>query len=295
MEPNPDFSIIIPVYNNWQQLRLCLDAVEQQTEKDDAFEIIVVDNASIQKMPEDFRVLKNMRIEYESEPGSYSARNRGAEFANGKYLAFTDSDCIPDKNWLSRAKDLYDNKDCDLIGGRIDLFKLEGGGKWAYIYESHTAFRQDEHVPRGKSVTANLFVKKRVFDSLGGFDSNVKSGGDWEFTERALSEGYTMIYGDDVAVKHPARKSVSQILKKQKRFAAWGYLNVKNRYGHSGLRIIGSQLLRGTPAAFKSAKYPKDRRNKLIVLLISLQNHIYKIFLQMLFLLKILNPEKIRE
>lgn len=290
-----DFSVIIPTYKDWDRLSLCIDHLINQSMAADRFEIIIVNNELVHKPPLHFEKYKNVLMHHETKPGSYAARNSGAKLAKGIYLAFTDSDCLPTHRWLSQAKELIEEKQCDLIGGRVDVFKPENGSEWAYTYEKHTSFRQDKNVPLGKSVTANLFVKREVFEVLNGFDSDINSGGDWEFTERAVSKGYKMVYGDHVAVKHPARKSVAKILKKQKRFAAWGYLNVKNRHGHSGFRIIGSQLLRGTPAAFKSARISGSKREKLIVLLISLQSHFYKIFLKFLFLLKIVNPKKVRE
>lgn len=295
MNTSPTFSVIIPTYNNWEQLQVCLDALADQAYSINNFEIIVVDNASTKVKPHDFRIPENTVIEYEAEPGSYAARNHGAKIAKGKNLAFTDADCLPDKRWLINAKGVFENTNCDLIGGRINLFKSSGGNDWAYIYEKHTSFRQHIHVQQGKSVTANLLLKKDVFESLNGFEQDMKSGGDWEFTERAVKNGFKMVYGDGVIVEHPARKSIRNIMQKQKRVVAAGFLNVKLRYGHSGLRIIGSHLLRGTPAVFKSVKIPGSKREKLIVLLISLQTHFYKIILMLLILTKIIDPEKIRE
>lgn len=289
-----DFSVIIPTYKDWDRLSSCIDHLLKQESEGLSFEIIIVDNEPLHQPPDWFRKFSDdIKLVHEPRPGSYAARNKGAAMAAGKYLAFTDSDCLPDAQWLQNALQTFSSENCDLIGGRIDLFKPEGGSDWAFLYERYTSFRQDTHVPQGKSVTANLFVKKAVFETLNGFDANVKSGGDWEFTEQAVSEGYNMVYGANVIVKHPARKSIRQIFKKQKRLAAWGYLNVKNRYGHSGLRIIGSNLLGGLSPAFKRVKFPDGMREKLIVLFISLQIYIYKIVLQVLFLMKIMSPGEI--
>lgn len=292
-----DFSVIIPTYRDWDRLNLCIKRLVDQENDGIDFEIIVVNNDAEHRPPDYFEnyVNRNVTIIHEPTPGSYAARNTGAKLAKGEYLAFTDADCLPDKQWLFNANKVFEKTNCDLIGGRIDLFKPVDGGDWAFIYEKNTSFRQHIHVEQGKSVTANLLMKRDVFKSLNGFDHALKSGGDWEFTERAVNNGFRMVYGDDVIVQHPSRKSIRKILKKQKRFAAWGYLNVKNRHGHSGFRIIGSNLMRGTPAAFKSVKYPDKITEKLIVLLISLEIHVFKIALKILFLLKLLDPEKIRE
>lgn len=290
-----DFSVIIPTYKDWTRLALCISCLMEQDSTGMTYEIIIVDNEPEHHPPENVRKNNFIKNIHESRPGSYAARNAGAKKASGNFLAFTDADCLPDIKWLNKANILFSKSNCDLIGGRIDLYKEEEGGNWAFIYEKNTSFRQDKHVPIGKGVTANLLIKRAAFEKLKGFDSSLNSGGDWEFTQRAVSEGYTMVYGDDVIVKHPARKSIRQLFKKQKRFAAWGFLKGKKYHGHSGLRIIGSNLLRNTPAAFKRIKHPESLNEKLIVLLISLQLHIYKVFLQLMFLTKIVNPEKIRE
>ncbi|NBC26853.1 MAG: glycosyltransferase [Bacteroidetes bacterium] len=290
-----DFTIIIPTFRDWERLKLCVDKLLDQTAPGISYDIVVVNNDEAHEPPDFFRNKKQIQLLHEPTPGSYAARNTGASQAEGRFLAFTDADCIPDKTWLKNAHQLFNEQSCDMIGGRIDLFKPENGNSWAFRYDKHTAFRQHAHVPRGKCVTANLLIKRVVFDELNGFDASVKSGGDWEFSERAVSNGYTLVYGNDVVVRHPARQSLRHILKKQKRFAAWGYLNVKHRYGHSGLRIIGSNLLNGTPAAFRSVQIPESLPDKLIVLLTSVQIHFYKIMLQVLFLFNIIDPERIRE
>jgi len=290
-----DFTIIIPTYRDWDRLKLCVEPLLYQDAPGIAYDIIVVNNDKLHVPPDFFRNKQKIQLLHEPTPGSYAARNTGATHAEGRYLAFTDADCIPDKTWLKRAHNLFNETKCDMIGGRINIFKPENGSSWAFTYDKHTAFRQHAHVPRGKCVTANLLIRRDVFDELNGFDASVKSGGDWEFSERAVSNGFMMQYGDEVVVRHPARSSLRQILKKQKRFAAWGYLNVKNRHGHSGLRIIGSNLLRGTPAAFKSITIPDSLPEKGIVFLTSIQIHFYKIMLQILFLFNIIDPERIRE
>ncbi len=290
-----DFTVIIPTYKDWDRLTLCVESVLNQEIEGLSFEIIVVDNEPEHHPPENLLQHPKINLIHEPSPGSYAARNSGAKIAKGIYLAFTDADCLTDNRWLKNAQKKFINSNCDLEGGRIDIFKPDGGGKWAYIYEKYTAFAQEKNVPKGHSVTANLFVKRDVFEALGGFNDKIKSGGDWEFSKRAVDAGYRLVYADEVRVHHPARKSMGAIFKKQKRFAAWGYLNVKNKYGHSGFRIIGSRLLHGTPSVFKTMKYPDLVNEKLIVLLISLQIHVYKMALQALFLFNIMDPNKIRE
>ncbi|MFW6275223.1 MAG: glycosyltransferase, partial [bacterium] len=108
-------SVIIPVYNDGERLKKCLTALAQQTYPQKNFEIIVVDNDS----DDDIKAIcKSFRVKYlkEVKKGSASSRNKGLNFAKGDIIASTDSDCIPDKNWLRNAVDFFKrNKDIDLI------------------------------------------------------------------------------------------------------------------------------------------------------------------------------------
>lgn len=289
------FSVIIPTYKDWDRLKLCLDNLIDVQEGSFEYEIIVVDNAEHHAPPDFIKSLDQISLVHEPSPGSYNARNKGAGIASGKYLAFTDSDCIPDKNWLVDAKDCFDTENCDLIGGRIDIFKQDGGSDWAYIYEKNTAFSQSENVPKGKAVTANFFVKNRVFNQVGGFDSSLKSGGDWDFSKRSVDEGFRLVYADNVVVKHPARKSIIAIFKKQKRFAAWGFIKAKRKFGYSGLRILAGNLYYGAKRIFRSAAGVSQTKEKMIVCSIALGIYLYKSLFQVLFVINLVKPDKIRE
>lgn len=295
MEVNPVFSVIIPMYNNWEQLQLCIEALSGQAFHRDNFEIIVVDNASTRNMPEDFRVLHNMKIEYEAEPGSYSARNRGAEFSMGTYLAFTDADCIPDKNWLQNAHSLFKKTNCDSIGGEIEIFRADGGRKHAYIYESYHAFKQKAWVPQGKSCTANHFVKRSVFEAVNGFDTTLKSGGDWEFSNRCVNLGYKMVYGEEVIVVHPARKNLKAMLKKHYRHICWASVIVREKYNCGQLRVLLSALKGSLTGLVKRKSYAKNLKHKFVLFYIDFIKMSMQFGVNVLLLMRVINPQEVRE
>lgn len=290
-----DFSVIIPTYKDWQRLGKCVNRLLDSDTGKITFEIIIVDNDSNHNPPGFLKGLSNVKILHEPVSGSYIARNTGAAEATGHYLAFTDADCLPDRNWLNNAFVQFKTEKCDLIGGRVDIFKAEGASETAYIYDKHTAFPQYKNVPRGHSVTANLFVKESVFRSLSGFDSSLKSGGDWEFTSRAVEADYRLVYADSVIVFHPARSSVKSIFKKQKRLYTWGYKNVRDKYGHSGVRILCSNLIRGFKKPFVHSKKPDKFSEKIILFILSGSLYLFRIAIHILLIFSFMDPEKIRE
>src|SRR6056297_2548076 len=122
----PIVSIIIPVYNDRDRLTNCLQKLYEQDYPKSFYEVIVVDNGSTLSIRE--MVLKyRFKIVYEKKPGSYAARNKGIKSACGEILGFTDSDCIPSKDWIKNAATYFSvNSNNLIIGGKINVFDKTG-------------------------------------------------------------------------------------------------------------------------------------------------------------------------
>lgn len=215
-------SVIIPIYNNTGCLRDCLEMLERQDYDPDAYEVIVVDNGSFQSPYQIVSCFPHARLVAEPRKSSYAARNRGILAANGKILAFTDSDCIPSSDWLKKGVHrLKEIQGCGLLGGRIELFfKNPSRPTLVERFEKLTAFPQKQNVEKSRfSVTANLFTTRNVMEHVGMFDPNLKSGGDVEWGNRVHRNELELIYADNVVISHPARRSLHQIFKKNHRVA----------------------------------------------------------------------------
>ena len=224
---NPSISIIIPVYNDSERLSKCLEAIHQQ-EFSGSYEVIVVDNGS-----EDFSHVERMVHSYpgmvclqELKTGSYAARNLGIRESKGDVLAFTDSDCIPFSGWLHQGKSfLESNTDVALLAGKVEVFfHDEKNPTSTELYEKVFAFQQETSVERGEAATANLLVRRNVFDEIGLFESNTYSGGDYEFSRKATTSGFKLKYGGSVKVFHPARSRLSDYRHKLKRVHGGAYV-----------------------------------------------------------------------
>ena len=96
-------SVIIPVYNDAERLKLCLDALARQTYPGDRYEVIVVDNGSQQDPELVTSRYEQVTLAHEACRGSYAARNTGLALARGDVLAFTNSDCIPAADWIEHG------------------------------------------------------------------------------------------------------------------------------------------------------------------------------------------------
>lgn len=213
----PAVSVIIPVYGDWERLSHCLAALERQSLPKDRFEIIIVNNeAEARPLPP--QAPSNARILHEPTPGSYAARNAGVAAASGKYLAFTDSDCLPEPDWLKNGVAALEVNPGARVTGPVRIFAEPGVGRYALAYDRHLAFPQKEFVASGTCVTANLMVERAVFDRVGPFDLCF-SGGDLLWNRRAQAAGVPILFREEVSVGHPARRSVRDILRKKRRAA----------------------------------------------------------------------------
>jgi len=89
----PEVSVIIPAYNRAHCIERAIQSVIDQTFRD--VEIIVVDDGSTDNTKEIVKSIPDQRISYvrcEMNRGSGAARNEGLKVAQGKYIAFLDSD-----------------------------------------------------------------------------------------------------------------------------------------------------------------------------------------------------------
>ena len=94
----PFFSIVVPTYQRPVQLAACLQALSRLDYARERFEVIVVDDGSPtppKAVVESLRDRLQLTLHLQRHAGPAAARNAGAMRARGKYLAFTDDDCLP--------------------------------------------------------------------------------------------------------------------------------------------------------------------------------------------------------
>lgn len=235
-------SVIIPTYHDWDRLKKCFDALIHQTFPQDSFEVIAVNNDPNNPMPE-WILPKNFQIINEAKAGSYAARNSALKIAKGDIIAFTDSDCIPDRKWLRNAVNLMDNG-AERIAGRVDLFYESEKLSFVEIFEKALSFDQEAYATRGLSVTANMITWRKNFEIVGFFNDSLMSGGDFEWASRARDLNIPIQYEASVIVNHPARRELSEIKKKIRRTSG-GQISFKknNSLIQIMIKLIGSFFL----------------------------------------------------
>lgn len=242
-------SVIVPYYGERAALQSCLQALRGQTLGRELFEVIVVNNRPDRKLALEGTsgiAGPSITVVEEHRPGSYAARNRGVDLARGRWLAFTDADCVPDDRWLEAGLEhvaLHDP-----LGGHIQLVG-SNPHSLAERYDLAFGLNQKSFIEKsGFAATANLIVSRAVFDAVGPFDARLRSGGDWEWSLRASRSGHPVAYCPEAIVAHPTRTTWRQLVQKALRV-------------QGGMLIVRTELhLETAPGAFRTlidAFYPR--------------------------------------
>jgi glycosyltransferase involved in cell wall biosynthesis len=247
MTADPVMSVIVPVWNGEARIGQCIEALKNQTLRADLFEIIVIDNGSTDSTVSVVARHSDVILLQEPQPGSYAARNAGLTRARGEYVAFTDSDCTPQKDWLEQGLSAVEGRaDVGVVAGRVAFCEPVGTYDRACLnYERHLSMRQEESVRSGLAITANWFSRKSILLEHGGFDATLKSGGDHELSHRIFKAGFRTVYLPTAVVVHPPRTHVAEIAAKARRVvggrwtSATGRLRLLNR-----MRMETSNLVR---------------------------------------------------
>jgi len=100
----PFFSVIIPLYNKADYISDCLNSALNQTFED--YEIVIINDGSTDKSAEIVERFTSDKIKlfHQENLGASKARNNGASFAKGTYIAFLDADDIWKPNHLECLK-----------------------------------------------------------------------------------------------------------------------------------------------------------------------------------------------
>jgi len=193
----PRVSVIIPVRDRRALLRRALDALSAQSLAE--HEVIVVDDASTdgsgEEAERDAAAGRPVRLVRTSGGSSGAARDRGVAEARAPYLAFTDSDCVPEPDWLERGVAALD-EGADLVQGYTDPLRPV-----APLERSIWVTRED-----GLYATCNLFLRRSAYDRAGGF---VESAAALPF--RSGSGGLAIAFGADSLLGWRVRRSGSAV------------------------------------------------------------------------------------
>lgn len=219
VENRPKYSVIIPSYNSEGTIVACLESILAQ-DINEPYEVIVVDgssDATPQLVKMHFPAASLIHRRQRMRAGT--ARNVGVEVARGKILAFTDSDCVVNPNWLRLMVEMHEEfPEYAAVGGPIVNGNPQHVVSWTgYLAEFNQFLPKDgdcreiEHIPAG-----NISYKRYVFERYGGFPSDefVKHE-DLLFNWRLCSAGENLLYHPTIRAAHCHRTKLKDYLHHQ--------------------------------------------------------------------------------
>ena len=276
MDELPFVSVIVPVWNSPELIAKCLTALREQEYPAGRFEVIVVDNGSTDHTVEVVRSFAGVRLLTEAEPGSYRARNAGLRAAKGEYVAFTDADCVPARDWLATLADqALARPEAGIVAGRIELFAPSGDGSRACMdYERIFAFDQAKNVANNLCVTANWLSPRALLIEHGGFRHDLKSGGDGECARRIAAAGRGIVYAARAIVHHPVRGHIDDLIRKRRRVVG-GRIKVKKppRNMLTWMSVMSAEMILEVAKIFKRSSYGLGDRVRIAGISVMLYGH----------------------
>jgi GT2 family glycosyltransferase/glycosyltransferase involved in cell wall biosynthesis len=205
----PLVSIIIPVYNNLNLTKQCIDSIYNNTSYQN-YEIIIIDNNSTDGTDEYLASISNRIrvIKNDINLGFAKATNQGAKIANGEYLILLNNDTIPLNNWMkSLVYTLQSSNKIGIVGSKL-LYSDNSIQHCGVVFRRDIKFfkhpykyfeRNHSLVSRYREVDAVtgacLIISKKIFFECEMLDEKYLNGcEDIDLCCAVRSHGYKIIY-----------------------------------------------------------------------------------------------------
>jgi len=204
----PKFSVVIAVYNKAQYLEKTLDSVLNQSHKN--FEIIIVNDGSTDSSETIIKQYTDPRISYfkQSNQGAAAARNAAINYANEPWIALLDADDYWYPDHLAELNRLIEKYPTDRVFTTASEVERNGT-----IFPSHYQLQPDENT---QDATLNYFLNsysssllhssttvlhKEVFEKVGYYDHNIKSGQDTDLYIR-IALHYQVVFSRKITARY---------------------------------------------------------------------------------------------
>jgi mycofactocin system glycosyltransferase len=216
----PRVSIIVAVYDRAREIGACLDSLLALAYPKSRYEIIVVDDGSRDGTTDVVSGYDVKLITLSENRGQSAARNRGAEAATGEIVAFIDSDCIAEPEWLADLVPYFQDSRTVLVGGYVASFYRDS--MLDRYEEVNSPLNMGEDMVVGIGVdsdfyvpTCNMLVRREQYLSIGGLNEDQRVGEDVDLCWRLKAQGRRLLYVPKGRVKHKHRNRFMEGFKRR--------------------------------------------------------------------------------
>ena len=222
----PLISVIIIAYNSEKIIEGCINSVISQDFPREKYEIIIVDDGSIDKTAQFAKSAGADKVISTKNQGFWKARMIGVEHADGKFLGFIDSDCELMNGWLKTvSKELETNS---AIGGPLLNGKNHSLVAWAEYFTNFSDFHEHrkrsriEFLPGGNQVYRKEMypMSEKSPDKNGTSEDVIRS-------HMLKEKGIPLLFVPELQVKHYGRTKLGDYLENMKKTGSRVYNNSK--------------------------------------------------------------------
>jgi glycosyltransferase involved in cell wall biosynthesis len=229
-------SVIVPCYNGSRTIRRALGSLMAQ-DFDLPYEVIVVDSSSDGTdaiVREEFPRVRLIRRETRTPVGA--ARNLGVRQARGDIIAFFDSDCVADPNWLRHLAFAH-GPNVTGVGGSMANANPGSLVGWAsFLMEFARLAPSSPRMLVADIVGCNCSYKRWVFEKYGFYHDGDYAGDDVLFNRRLVLGGERLLFEPRAIVYHHNRESLHDFLRHMRRLGEGvGTVRLLEGMPHAGL------------------------------------------------------------
>jgi len=223
-------SVITASHNSESTITRCVKSLTSQSYPKNKFEIIVVDDSSNDNSVDLARRAGADKVIVIPPSTTGYARNKGVEKAQGKILAFLDSDCEAKEGWLKTIEKNVESEEKSAFTGPIENGQKDSLVSWAEYFSSFCGY----DVNRNRSKTrilpgCNNAMSKDSYMLAGGFRNDITSHDDVFFGEQLRRVGINKYFIPEMKIQHNGLIIKQQYLSKCKRRGA-GFIRSRRKY-----------------------------------------------------------------
>lgn len=208
-----DISIVIPAKNAEREISQCLQSIRELDYDQDSIKIFVVDNGSSDST---INIAKSFGCKIFIDPTKTIAglRNIGAKKSCGEIICFLDADMLVSKTWLKSAVSLFNNKKIGCVTGPL---KIPENSSWLVRTWSLNRVYSKTVGKISWAPSGNMIIRRTSFDTCNGFNENLVTGEDFDFSQRLKANGYLIIFSKDVSAVHTGEyQTISKFIRKER-------------------------------------------------------------------------------
>lgn len=227
MKEYPLISIVIPVRNVEAIIGQCLESLKKLNYPKDKYEVIISDSQSSDNTPS---IAKKYGVKFISTPkrSVCAGRNEGFKVAKGDIVAFSDADCVMDKNWITNSLKYFEDPIVGAVGGPnitpandTPFARAVGFVLNRSIFSAGSIYARTLHKAKEvKSIPGcNVIYRKEALDKVMPMDESLLEAEDYVTNQKIRKLGYKLLYTPDTVVMHYRRPDPKRFFKQIYRYA----------------------------------------------------------------------------